>query len=167
MPESYEPELGQALFGGPWEENMTPPYVTSGLDVIAERIAEWRGCDQLLVANDGEPEFINDVFAMRSYCWCDGESHPAGCPPNFESNGYAARWYKHSHRGQSINSVPGVSEWAQILTACLQSIPEGTHKHDRVPKDHQWANENPGFADYWECVCGAYGFGATQYGART
>lgn len=166
---AYEPELGQAVFGGPWEELRTPHYVMLGLDTIADKVAMYRGVEQTLTSNSGDPEFSNDVFVMRSYCWCDGsnEGHEEGCPPNFEyrKNGVAARWYKHSERGESINRQPSRQEWHSILADCLNSIPDELCSHDREFKPHPWAADNPSFNDYWECRrCGAYGFGDHAFG---
>lgn len=156
---NYEPELGQAIFGGPWEEQNTPGYVTAGLDVLAERIAEYRGKEAFLTSNDGEPEFATPVFIMRTYCWCDGRDHPDGCPPNFESGDISARWYKHAQRGASINRDVSAEEWAQVLSECLASVPSGKCVHQRVPKHHPWATDNAAFNGYWECGrCGTYGF---------
>ena len=168
---SYEPELGQAVFGGPWESLDTPGYVTAGFDVIASRIASRRGLDpegmSVLTANSGEGDYVSDVFAMRSYCWCDGSTHPDGCPPNFEhaASGFVARWYKHANRGQSCNRLMGAQEWSAVLAECLAAVPDGVCNHVQTPKEHSWAPADWG--QYWECDgCGAYGFGDEQYGDK-
>src|SRR2546423_1713602 len=113
--------MGQAIFGGPWEELDTPGYVTAGLGIIGYRIGELRGTESLIVANDGEPPYSNDVFTIRTYCWCDGNEHPEGCPPNFDhpASGLQARWYKHAQRGASINREVDSTEWSKILSECL------------------------------------------------
>lgn len=113
-------------------------WATDGLNLIAEVIAESRGYSyerygyaNLLTSNSGDPEFVNDVFEMRPYCWCDRGweeyegPHSDGCPPNFvyNKNGLVITWYKHANRGITANmKYPGAKNWAKAIMTCIESI---------------------------------------------
>lgn len=164
----YEPELGQAVFSNtPWGCYNTPGYVTAGLDLIGDRIANLRHGDpeayESLTSNYGEPEYRNEVFVMRTYCWCDGEKegHEEGCPPNFEhfASGFASTWYKHSHRSPSVIREISFKDWQAIQTECLESVPVDPCDHDKVRVPHPWYEDNPTFKGYWKCPkCDGTGF---------
>lgn len=110
-------------------------WATEGLHFLAQIIAELRGdfpdteydtYDNLLTANYGAQPFENDVFIMRSYCWCDGfrEGHEGGCPPNFQhsASGLVINWDKHAGRGVTSNRRPSFKGWFEIIEECVRSI---------------------------------------------
>lgn len=114
-------------------------WATDGLNMIAEVISELRGkqhgtygWDGLLTSNSGAEDYINDVFEMRSYCWCDAtweedpeHPHAHGCPPNFlyKPTGMVITWYKHANRGATSNKqYPGARTWFEIIKHCIGSI---------------------------------------------
>jgi len=114
-------------------------WATDGLNMIAEVISELRGkqhgtygWDGLLTSNSGAEDYINDVFEMRSYCWCDAtweedpeHPHAHGCPPNFlyKPTGMIITWYKHANRGATSNKqYPGARTWFEIIKHCIGSI---------------------------------------------
>lgn len=102
-------------------------WATSGLVMLAEIIAERRGERGYLAGNDGAEPFENDVFAMRTYCWCDEEmpGHEDGCPPNFEykPTGVQISWYKHAGRGIECNRPePTMMRWFEVLADCVRSV---------------------------------------------
>jgi len=128
---SYEPELGQMVFSNtPYTQVPTPGFVTSGIGAIDELYAahvEGKYLEESFrpgrTSNSGEPEVVNDVFALRSYCWCDGDSrlgHDEGCPPNFEhfASGFKAYWYKHSERGATCSEDISHTDWITIQREC-------------------------------------------------
>lgn len=127
-------ELGQLLLSNNEWHRYECNWADSGLELIAEVIAELRGhkrrtygYDNLLVANSGDEEFVNDVFEMHSYCWCEGgiEGHENGCPPNFlyKPTGLIITWYKYSGRGTTSNKkYPGARTWSEIVNHCIKSI---------------------------------------------
>ena len=107
--------------------------------MIAEVIAELRGkehgtygWDGLLTSNSGAEDYVNDVFEMRSYCWCDAtweedpdHPHAHGCPPNFvyKPTGLVITWYKHANRGATSNKhYPGARTWFEIIKHCIGSV---------------------------------------------
>lgn len=132
-----ELELGQMLFSNNDWHQYDADWATDGLHLLAQVITESRGNDpegfrSTLTTNSGEEEFVNEIFEMRSYCWCDAgwdedSSHPhaKGCPPNFfyKPKNIMITWYKHAGRGITANiKYPGAREWFQILKNCEESI---------------------------------------------
>ena len=140
-----ELELGQMLTSNNNWHQHDADWATEGLHMIAQVIAEFRGADPngfrtTLTTNSGEEEFANDVFEMRSYCWCgagdvfgyeeeeEEESkhpHAKGCPPNFfyKPTGLTITWYKYAGRGTTANQeYLGAKQWFEIIKTCIESI---------------------------------------------
>jgi hypothetical protein len=124
---SFEPELGQLLFSNSdIEEQEAPYYVQQGIDLLGDAISKG-DFSKNPTNNSGSGTYENDVFVMRSFCWCDGDrpGHEESCPPNFElkgNNPLIISWYKHSSRGCTINLIPTRKAWWVILRACMDSI---------------------------------------------
>ena len=132
-------ELGQMVLSNNNWHQYDSYWATDGLNMIAEVIAELRGkehgtygWDGLLTSNSGAEDYVNDVFEMRSYCWCDAtweedpdHPHAHGCPPNFvyKPTGLIITWYKHANRGATSNKkYPGARTWFEIVNSCIRSI---------------------------------------------
>lgn len=123
-------ELGQMVLSNNDWHQYDADWATDGVYMISQIIAELRGKDpnggwSTLASNSGDEEFINDIFEMRSYCWCDGERHPDLCPPNFlyKPTGMIMTWYKHAGRGITSNKkYPGARTWFEIIKHCIGSI---------------------------------------------
>lgn len=120
---------GMVLLGHADPLATTPDYMTAGLELLAEAIGtkrgDWAYGGGDLTSNYGAEPFENDVFALRAFCWCDGEVHPgADCPPNFEHKptGLRATWYKHARRSPRVNGVVGLETWRRIEADCLASL---------------------------------------------
>lgn len=127
-------ELGQILFTNAETFNHEAWWATDGLNTLAKVIAEQRGLIKdnheyvpLLTSSDGEEEYENDKFSLRSYCWCDGDlpGHENSCPPNFvyKPSGVEITWYKHAGRGITAN-VEYLSPltWHRVINDCIESI---------------------------------------------
>jgi hypothetical protein len=127
-------EIGQILLTNGITHSHEADWATNGLDTIAEIIAERRGYKSgkhelcpLLTTDDNEEEFDNDVFSMRTYCWCDGAriGHEESCPPNFmhKRTGIEMSWYQHSGRGITANVdwLPALT-WHRIINECIESV---------------------------------------------
>lgn len=134
----FKPELGQMTFSNtPWGEHETPHYVTEGICLLGECLIGFAGDerDGELIAsnpiNNVAEWFSSDTFALRSYCWCDGDAvgHEDGCPPNFHHHptGLRCSWYKHAGRGESCNRIITPHEMADILVDCINSLKRGTN----------------------------------------
>lgn len=130
-------ELGQMLLSNNDWHKYDAYWAADGLHMIAQVIAELRGEDPnggwtTLTSNSGAEEFVNDVFEMRSYCWCDAtweenpdHPHANGCGPNFlyKPTGMIVTWYKHAGRGATSNkNYPGARTWFEIVKNCIGSI---------------------------------------------
>ena len=130
-------ELGQVVLSNNNWHRYEAYWATDGLHMIAQVIAELRGEDPndgwtTLTSNSGAEEFVNDVFEMRCYCWCDAgweensdHPHANGCPPNFlyKPTGMLVTWYKHANRGTTSNKkYPGARTWFEIIKHCIGSI---------------------------------------------
>lgn len=127
-------EIGQILLTNTETLAFEADWATSGLHTIAEVISEHRGNKKgkygygpLLTSNEGDEEFDNETFTMRTYCWCDGahQGHEDGCPPNFvyKPSGINITWYKHCGRGITANVdwMPALA-WHRIINECIESI---------------------------------------------
>jgi hypothetical protein len=119
----YVPELGQLLFsnGGVYRHEMQP-HVEAGLDLLGLLVQPRVGHNPCV--NHGGPEFTNDTFTIRSYCWCDGEreGHEENCPPNFVCGDFAAAWYKHLGRGGTQSKPLSIHEWTAVMARCIDSL---------------------------------------------
>jgi len=74
--------------------------------------------------NNGE-SYQNRTFALSSYCWCEGDRHPQGCPQNFvcEEFNITVHWYKHIGRGSYQNRTMTLDEIEQMRRKCIDSLP--------------------------------------------
>jgi hypothetical protein len=118
--EQFTPEIGQYAFSGsPWGEWSMSRRVYRFMRDLGEKLADSFG--RAPTGNTGE-HFENEVFSMRAYCWCDGDRHPDGCPPNFKCGDFEVRWYKYLGRGSSMNRNIGAEELAEIERRCMESL---------------------------------------------
>ena len=127
-------EIGQILLTNTETLAHEADWATSGLNAIAEVIAEHRGYKKdkygygpLLTSNEGDDEFDNEIFTMRTYCWCGGdiEGHEDSCPPNFvhKPTSINITWYKYAGRGITANVdwLPALT-WHRIVNECIESV---------------------------------------------
>lgn len=132
MSGGFVPELGQYAFSNtPWEAYETPSYVTEGISLLGECLVGFeydeRG-GELIASNpvgNVSEWFSNMTFALRSYCWCDGDAeHEKGCPPNFHhyASGFKCYWYKHASRGESSNQMITPHMMSDIFIDCINSL---------------------------------------------
>lgn len=124
---SYTPELGQAAFSNTeWQEHDVPELAIAALSAIGDEIERvvWNCTQQQFHApfDNVGGEFIAPAFTVRAYCWCDGDRHPDGCPPNFEWRDVKICWYKYLGRGTSSNVVLTPDLTAEMLMDCLASV---------------------------------------------
>jgi hypothetical protein len=126
--EVFPPELGQAAFGAPWQEYAMPEFVRAGLAYLGAAVTAESSTGANPTGNTGA-SFENEVFALRSHCWCDGgaKGHEEGCPPNFEhkSSGFDASWYKYLGRGSSVSAPITPQAFVGIVTDCEISLVAG------------------------------------------
>lgn len=123
----FSPELGQAAFSNtPWQECKVSELAIAALRAIGEEIERvmWNRTQEEYHSPFGNVggEFEAPAFKVRAYCWCDGDTHPEGCPPNFEWKNVRICWYKHLSRGTSANIDLTPNLVAEMLTDCLESV---------------------------------------------
>ena len=124
MTDAFEPELGQFIFSNAtFGEFQMQHHVKLGIAQISEFLVHTLPMDHNPTDNSGA-YFSNDVFSIRAYCWCDGDEHPKGCPPNFECGDFEASWYKHLGRGSSQSRLLSAEEWDSIYRKCIDSLKE-------------------------------------------
>lgn len=120
----FQPELGQLLRDDSYGEVEASDLCVAVLSSIANEVTRVMGNREqrpVYMGSNGGEEFIADAFEMRDYCWCEGDRHPGGCPPNFRWRDFEARWYKHLGRSTSCNREITSDELAVMLTDCLES----------------------------------------------
>ncbi len=107
-------ELGEAVIGHPSAPG-------SGMIVL------------LPPTGDTGASFENHVFALRAYCWCNGDVHgrdPFGldaCPANFEffrggESVIRGEWFARLGTGTVFTDIPDSVELGSIRDACLRSL---------------------------------------------
>ena len=118
----FDPELGQLVFGGGADfDYEMEEHVKSGLAELGALLAPILGQDP---TDNVAEAFANDVFSLRSYCWCGNSrpGHEEACPPNFVCGDFGASWYKWLGRGGSQPRPLAAAEWAGILRRCCDSL---------------------------------------------
>ena len=100
-------------------------WATEGLFVIADAIKARREDQDLLVLERGMEEFVCPTFEMRSYCSCEGSTHPDGCPANFVFHpaGFWVTWHNYVGRNQVSNrpKPPGLL-WELAVADCIKAV---------------------------------------------
>ncbi|MBU0847251.1 hypothetical protein KKH23_08735 [Patescibacteria group bacterium] len=118
---AYEPELGQAAFGQPFQKFPCPDYVEDALEVIRWLLI-FRGedCTPDPFANSGA-RFECDVFKVHAYSWSDEVVQEY----NFTWRDIRVSWYKWMGKGMSINRHTTWDEMREMLRECLQALLDG------------------------------------------
>lgn len=128
----FSPELGQLAFSNgaiyPHEVSDLGIAALSYLSAEIERVM-WNRTQSEYDAPSrayGEQEFDCPAFVMRRYCFCDGDTHPNGCPPNLEwkSRGVSITWYKHAQRGVSSSITLSPDDINEFLEEALAAVRE-------------------------------------------
>lgn len=120
-------ELGQLLnSNSPIEEYEVSELAEAALRHLAAEIerVEWNNTQkhyEAPIGNNGGM-YKTNRFVMQAYCWCDGERHPDGCPPNFVWDSISIRWYKYLGRGMSANKELTPAAVSKMLEDCLASV---------------------------------------------
>ena len=116
-------ELGQMLFGNPTQEYPVPreKWMSGPFEILMDAIAEKTGDKNFIYS----PDFSNDFFTMRSYCW-DYEDEEEAIKPNFEvpSENFSLTWYKYPFRGSYSSEKLNPKRWNEIIQKCIKSLEE-------------------------------------------
>lgn len=121
MMSTYEPELGQALFGQPHQQFAVPDIVEAALIMIECKLnlVMWNKHQKEYdspFSNTGN-KFSNAAFSAYAYSWDDEEQ-----PYNFKWRDIEISWYKYLGRGMSANREIDATTAEIMLTECLASL---------------------------------------------
>lgn len=123
----YQPEFGQAVFGGETEEHEVPEHGKALLLYLLSEVGR-------VYWNRNQKEWEWSVMPdpqipglqARPYNRVDGDA-----PPNFIFGDVSIRWYKHPGRGLSCNQDLDAAGWVKWFGECLAAI----HAKDDANKD--------------------------------
>lgn len=116
---TYQPELGQMIFGQPFKEHAVSNLVDAALCHIRDELDRvmWnvnqREYDSPF-GNTGNT-FKCDTFEVHAYSWGDDEQ-----PYNFKWRGIEISWYKYLGRGMSANAIITPATVSEMLDDCLK-----------------------------------------------
>lgn len=129
MTKQYDPELGQAFFGQPWQSYECPEYLVSLLEGIRTRL-ELAGGNEYQREFDPfsdweDAEIFNrdhgDMgFEVWPYNWDDEIEQKY----NFKFKDIEISWYKHLGRGMSMNREITKDEAIEMFDTCAANLHE-------------------------------------------
>lgn len=137
---TYEPELGQSVFGNKYEEHEVPDRVADYLADLAETILDRAGEDSSMPGYGAE--FENDVFEMHPYSW-DG----CTCGQAREE----CKWFdEHPHKNDCFHM-----KW-EAKNEMMRGVLNIGHKDyekfwDKWAKDNGYQYGCHGIAVYCDC----------------
>ena len=118
----YEPELGQAIFGQPYQEYGVPDIWDSALCFIRDRLdtVMWNKHQKEYDSPFGNTanSFKCDVFEVEAYSWNDNYDQPY----NFKWRDVEISWYKYLGRGMSANQELTPDRASEMLVECLARL---------------------------------------------
>jgi hypothetical protein len=132
--EGYSPELGQAVFGQPWQAFPVPDILDAALEAIRHEVQRvlWNlRQHEIDPFGNSAGSFRCPTFTVCAYSWNDGIAQPY----NFKhpASGLLVSWYKYMGRGMSANMDVSPDLAARILTHCLRgmkAVESGEHRWD-------------------------------------
>jgi len=121
----YQPELGQMVFGQPWQKHECPQILEAALAFLSEEVQRvlWNiKQEQLNPFGNHCEAFRCEAFGVWSYDWSDNED--AAQPYNFchPKSGVCISWHKYAGRGMSCNRAVNPNEVAEILSDCIEAM---------------------------------------------
>ncbi len=124
---TYEPELGQAVFGQDSEEFEVPEHGKALLMYLLSEVTRvyWnRNQKEWEWSEMPDPQIPG--LQVRPYNWSDDDA-----PPNFVFGDVAIRWYKHPGRGLSCNRDLDKEPdgWIKWFGSCLAAILKANDDH--------------------------------------
>lgn len=127
----YEPELGQMVYGQPWQRYQCPEWMLAFLNYIADELS--RVMENIAQESMYETPFDNygsrfecDTFAVEAYSWDEDTEQPW----NFKWGDVEVSWYKYLGRGTSINQELTPERGIEMLDDCLAAIRRYEQEHD-------------------------------------
>lgn len=115
----YEPEIGQACFGQPWQSFEPNSDVMCALECLANAWYVYKDTDNPF-SNTGY-YYDGNIFCVHAYSWNGDEEQKW----NFKWKDIRISWYKHMRRGTTINRDMDKKEIKEMLTECLREMIKG------------------------------------------
>ncbi|MBU2685833.1 MAG: hypothetical protein KKF27_21540 [Gammaproteobacteria bacterium] len=120
--ETYELELGQYAFGQPYKRFECPEWVIAYLDYIDNELQRvyWNINQESIESpfeNTGG-SYKNAVMEVEAYSWDDEKEQKY----NFKWRDVEISWYKHLHRGTSINKEITLEEGVEMFNDCIKEL---------------------------------------------
>ena len=119
--DTYDPEMGQMLFGQPHQEYKASDLVLAVIRFVEERLARayWNVHQQSMRPCDNSGDrFDCDTFSIHAYSWNEDEDQQF----NFRWRDFRVSWYKYAGRGSSMNRELSPNEVSDMLLECLSAI---------------------------------------------
>ena len=127
-------------------------YVQRGIEMLGSLVAG--GDPEKNPCSNSGASFKNGTFELNAYCWCDGEQHPDGCPPNFKCGDFSAEWYNHVNRGFIQSRRISAQEWGDIIIKCIGSLRNNIRKEEATYSDAYGGDFCTGcYNSYSSCTC--------------
>lgn len=127
---TYEPELGQMMFGQPWKPHAVPPVWEAALVLLDDELERVMGN---ITQEPWDSPFGNTgnrfecpAFAVHAYSWGEDEQ-----PWNFKWRDVEIGWYKGYRRGLSSNVPLTPDLAAAMLEECLEALRRMEEEHER------------------------------------
>jgi len=115
----YEPELGQEVFGQPYQKFECPEYIIALLQYLEYEIElTYDEYDRKSPFRNTGNKFSNETFEVHAYSW--DEEVPQ--PYNFKYKDIIISWYKWLGRGTTINREVTPEEAIEMFDECMKSI---------------------------------------------
>lgn len=121
--DEFQPELGQMVFGQPWQQHDVPEIMEAALGAIRDEYDRvyWnvhqKECPSPFGNSGPGANLKTDVFEVCAYSWGDDEQ-----PFNFAWGDLRISWYKYMGRGMSANMEITPDLAAKCLAECLASV---------------------------------------------
>lgn len=131
MTTTFEPELGQMVFGQPYKQYAVPEIAEAAFMAIANELDRVMGNihqrDYENPFNNTGNRFECPVFKVHAYSWSDDEQ-----PWNFKWGDLEVSWYKWCGRGASSNMPITPDMASQFLEECLAAVRRFEEENDRT-----------------------------------
>jgi hypothetical protein len=119
---TYQPELGQSLFGAPTGEYDLPEYAEAlFFGIWREIVRVFCNKNQRDMDSRGADDPGVPGITVRPYWWGD-EDAPEASLPNFAFGEAQIRWYKYPGRGMSCNVTWTPDQWVAWFDAAIAAI---------------------------------------------
>jgi hypothetical protein len=118
MTRIYEPELGQVVFGQPYQKYDVDYWLESAITAIRHYLVATKDNDFADPFSNSGGDFTCDAFEVQAYNWNDEVDQPY----NFKWRDLQVSWYKYFGRGMSANRKVKRGELLKMVDECIDAI---------------------------------------------